>query len=180
MRTMFCTCLAGLVLFTLFPMCAFAQRHGRPDAVQNYMKSARPLNQELSLNFEATHSWVYFHLKDLRQMKRTTVRVTDPATHLTISYEGVSLNELVPDGLANDRFEVFKESWGFHDKRALWSDDLNMESEMIVADTINGQKLAGETPFYFAATAKRGDVIVVKRLAHIKFVATAAEHQGTN
>jgi hypothetical protein len=131
MRNMFCTCLVGLVLFTLFPMCASAQRHGRPDAVQNYMKSARPLNQELLLNFEATHSWVYFHLKDLRQMKRTTVRITDPATHLTISYEGVSLNELVPNGLANDRFEVFKESWGFHDKRALWSDDLNMESEMI-------------------------------------------------
>jgi hypothetical protein len=167
---MFCTCLAGLVLFTLFPMCASAQRHGRPDAVQNYMKSMRPLNQELSLDFEPTHRWVYFHLKDLRQMKRTTVRATDPVTHVTTSYEGVSLGELVPDRLANYRFEVFKEFWAFRDKRALSSEDLNLEAETIVADTVNGKKLVGDAPFYFAATAEGGNVIVIKRLAHIKVI----------
>jgi hypothetical protein len=167
---MFCNRLAGLALLALFSLCASAQRNGRPDAIQNYMKSARPLSQELSLDFEATHSWVYFHLKDLRRMKRTTVRATDPVTHATISYEGVSLNELVPGGLANYRFEVFKEFWAFRDERALSSEDLNLDAETIVADTVNGKKLVGDTPFYFAAIAEGGNVIVIKRLAHIKVI----------
>jgi len=170
MKTTFCNRLVGLALLVLSPLCASAQRHGRPDAIQNYMKSARPLNQELSLDFEPTHSWVYFHLKDLRQMKRTTVRATDPVTHVTTSYEGVSLSELVPGRLANYRFEVFKEFWAFRDERALSSEDLNLEAETIVADTVNGKKLVGDSPFYFAATAEGGNVIVIKRLAHIKVI----------
>jgi hypothetical protein len=55
------------------------------------------------------------------------------------------------------------------------SDGLNMESETIVADTINGKKQAGETPFCFAATDKRGAVIVVEKLAHIKVAAAPVE-----
>jgi hypothetical protein len=176
MKNMFYVRSFILVLLALSSSCAFPQRHGRPDAVENYMKSMRPLNQELSLNFEATHSWVYFHLKDLRQMKRTTVRVTDPITHVATAYEGVSLNELLPDGLANYKLEVFREFWAFRDKRVLSSEDLNMESETIVADTVDGKKLVGETPFCFVATAKRGDLIVVERLAHIK-VTTAPEEK---
>jgi len=168
--------LAGLAFLLLFPMCVSAQRHGRPDAVQNYMKSQRPLNPQLALELEPAHRWIYFHLTDLRQMKRTTVSSTDPVTQVTTSYEGVSLSELVPNGFVNDRFEVFRESWGFRDKRVSRSDDLNTESVSIVADTINGKRLVGETPFCFAATAKRGDVIVVKKLAHIKIVTTPADH----
>src|ERR1700677_4544347 len=96
-KNIFCVRSLGLVLLALSASCALAQRHGRPDAVENYMRSMRPLNQELSLNFGPTHSWVYFHLKHLRQMKRT-VRDTDPITQSPTAYEGVSLNELVPDG----------------------------------------------------------------------------------
>jgi hypothetical protein len=112
-ENMFCARSLGLVLLALNSSCALAQRHGRPDAVENYMRSMWPLSQEFSLNFDATHSWVYFHLKDLRQMKRTTVRVTDPITHGTTAYEGVSLSELVPAGLANYKLEVFREFWHF-------------------------------------------------------------------
>jgi hypothetical protein len=43
------------------------------DAAHHYLKSMKPLNQELTLNFDATHSWVYSHLKDFRKMDRTTV-----------------------------------------------------------------------------------------------------------
>jgi hypothetical protein len=166
--------IAALALAMLLPLCAAAQRHGRPDAVQNYMKSSRPSNPQLALKFEASHKWTYFHLTELRQMKRTTVSVIDPITHAATSYEGVRLSDLVPDGVASYRFEVFKQSWGFRDKRVMSSDDLNMESDTIVADTINGRKLVGDNPFCFAATAKRGGMVVVKKLAHIKVVAIPA------
>jgi hypothetical protein len=39
-----------------------------------------------------------------------------------------------------------------------------------LADTINGKKLAGDIPFYFVAKTKRGDVVVVRKLAQIKFL----------
>jgi hypothetical protein len=165
-------CLSGLLLLMLLPMCAIAQRHGRADSVQNYTKSMRPSNPELAVNFSTTHKWVYFHLTEVRKRNRTTVSTTDPATHVTNTYEGVSLNELVPNGLTGYRFEVFKGAWAFRDKRVLSSDDLNMESEVLVADTINGKKLAGDSPFNFVAKTKRGDAAVVTKLAYIKFAET--------
>jgi hypothetical protein len=89
-------------------------------------------------------------------MKRT-VRDTDPITQVTTAYEGVSLNELVPDGLANYKLEVFREFWAFRDKRVLSSDDLNTASDTIVADTVNGRRMQGETPFYFVGRPKAAD-----------------------
>jgi hypothetical protein len=62
--------IAALVFAMLLPLCAVAQRHGRPDAVQNYMKSMRPSNPHLALKLEASRKWTYFHLTELRQMKR--------------------------------------------------------------------------------------------------------------
>lgn len=160
--------LTGLVLFLLLTVQASAQRHGRPDSAQNYMKYRKPLSAELGLKFETTHKWIYFHLSDLRKMERTTMRATDPTTGGTTTYQGVSLSELVPDGLADHKFEVFEDSWGFRDKRVLSEDGVNAESELIVADTIDGKRLAGNAPFCFVVKNKRGDMIVVKKLVHIR------------
>jgi hypothetical protein len=146
--------LVGLALLALLPMASTAQRHGRADSVQNYMKSSRPLNPQLALNLEAEYKWIYFHLTDLRQMKRTAISVTNSTTNVTISYEGISLGELVPDARAKYAFEIFKESWGFRDMRVISSASLNLESEVIVADTINGIPLGGENPFCFVAKTK--------------------------
>lgn len=160
--------LAGLALLALLPMTSTAQRHGRGDSVQNYMKSSRPLNPQLALNLESEHKWIYFHLADLRQMKRTTITVTNSTTNATTSYEGISLDELVRDARAKYAFEVFKESWGFGDRRAMSSARLNLDSEVIMADTINGIPLTGENPLCFVAKAKQDGYVVIRKVASIK------------
>ena len=94
--------------------------------------------------------------------------MTNPTTNTTTSYEGISLNQLVPDAKARYAFDVFTDSGGFRDKRVMSSASLNLESEVIVADTINGIPLAGENPFCFVAKAKQGDSIVIRRVTNIK------------
>ena len=159
-----------LALLSLFPMGASAQRHGRADSVQNYTKSLRRENPQLSLYLEPAHKWVYFHMTDVQKMRRTTVSTLDPTTKAINSYEGVRLDELVPDKRVGHTFEVFKGSfWGFRDRRVVSSTDLNLESETLVADTVNGKRLAGNSPFYFVGKNQSGDSIVIKKLAHIKF-----------
>jgi hypothetical protein len=80
-------------------------------------------------------------------MRHTTVSITDLTTNATNSYEGVSLDELVSNAREQYVFKIFKESWGLRDWRVATSTDLDLESEIIVADTINGKRLAGDTPF---------------------------------
>ena len=158
------------VTLVLFPIGAVGQRHGRGDSVQNYMKSLKPANPQLSLYLETGHKWIYFHMTDLQKMKRATVTAIDPRTKKAKSYEGVSLEELVPSAYTHHTFTVFKEFWAFRDKRAVRSADLDMSSKMIVADTINGKRNAGDDPFYFVGKTPTGNVIVIKNLAYIKFV----------
>jgi hypothetical protein len=160
--------LVAVALLTLLPMTSAAQRHGRGDSVQNYIKSSRPLNPQLALNLEAEHKWIYFHLSDLRQMKRTTITVTNSTTNATTSYEGISLGQLAPDAKAKYAFDVFRDSWGFRDRRVISSESLNLESEVIVADTINGIPIADESPYCFVAKAKQGDSVVIGNVVTIK------------
>jgi hypothetical protein len=81
-------------------------------------------------------------------------------------------NELVPDAQEKYAFDVFRDSWGFRDKRVISSASLNLESEVIVADTVNGIPLTGENPFCFVAKARRGGFVVIKKVANIKLNTT--------
>lgn len=65
-------------------------------------------------------------------------------------------------------FEVFRDSWRFRDRRVISSVGLNLESEVIVADTINGVPLGGENPFCFVAKAKKGESGVIREVTDIK------------
>jgi len=159
-----------LLLALLYPIGAAGQRHGRGDSVQNYMRSLKPANPQLSLYLETGHKWIYFHMTDLRKMKRTTVNIIDPTTKTVKSYEGVSVKELVPNGCSCDTFEVFREFWAFRDKLAIRSAALDLSSELIVADTINGKRIAGDDTFYFVGKTPAGDVTVIKKIAYIRFV----------
>ena len=102
-------------------------------------------------------------------MKRTAVSETDPTTNAKISYEGVSLNDLVPDALTRYRFEVTEGQFlGLFHRHAVSSGDLSLTSEIVVADTKNGKRMTGYTPFFFVAKRKNGDVVVVRRLISIR------------
>jgi hypothetical protein len=48
------------------------------------------------------------------------------------------------------------------------SADLDMQSDVIVADTINGKRLGVDHPFCFIAKNSHGDPVVIKKLSYIK------------
>jgi hypothetical protein len=56
---------------------ALAQRHGRPDSLQNYMASQWSGNPVLNINFKSTGTWRSSRLSDIRRIKRGTMDVID-------------------------------------------------------------------------------------------------------
>ena len=154
---------AALLLMTMASGCAFAQRHsssGAPDA----QKQPNPI---LSINTTPVKTWNYFRLSTLLTMHRTEVDVVDPKTNLTNVYEGVPLKELV-SGIHRYQLEVYRDFWAFKDKPVVLSPNLSVQSNVIVADTINGKRLRTDHPFCLIARNDRGDLIVVRNLAYLR------------
>jgi hypothetical protein len=54
------------------------------------------------------------------------------------------------------------------DKLAVSSADLDIGSDVMVVDTINGHRLRGDDPFWLLAKNNRGDLVVVRHLAYIR------------
>src|SRR6266851_617683 len=101
----------AVMLIILTSGCAFAQRHGRADSVQNY--SPKPPNPILNIHYQAAGTWSYIRLSDLLKMRRVIVSISDPKTKKENTYEGVSMNQLVSD-LSRYRIEVFQDAGAFH------------------------------------------------------------------
>jgi hypothetical protein len=115
----------AVMLIILTSGCAFAQRQGRADSVQNY--SPQPPNPILNIHYQAAGTWSYIRLSDLWKMRRAIVRISDPKTNQKNTYEGVSMNQLV----SKYRIEVFQDIGAFHkNKLAVSGTDLDMESNM--------------------------------------------------
>jgi hypothetical protein len=152
-------------------VCAFAQRHGRADSVQNYIASQKLPNPILSINSASAKTWNYLHLSTLLRLDRTAVDVVDPKTNVKDVYEGVPLKELV-SGTPRYQLEIYRDFWAFKDKRVVLSPSLSMQSDVIVADTVNGKRLRTEHPFCLIARNDRGDLIVVRHLAYIRLTGT--------
>lgn len=157
----------ALLLMTIACGRACAQRHGRPDAVQNYMASHRPSNPILAIRYQAAKRWTYFHLSTLLTMNRSTVEVVDSKTKQKRVYDGVSLRELVASSTVY-HLEVFREFWAFRDKQVALDPSLNTQANVIVADTLNGKRLGINNPFRLIVTNDQGDVVIVKNLAYIR------------
>jgi hypothetical protein len=156
----------AVMLIILTSGCAFAQRQGRADSVQNY--SPQPPNPILNIHYQAAGTWSYIRLSDLLNMKRAVMSISDPKTNKKVTYEGVSMNQLVSD-LSKYRIEVFQDTGVFHkDKLAVTGTDLDMASNMIVINTINGEKLGREHPFGFVTKNNRGSTIIVRNLSYIR------------
>ena len=175
MRVLIRYTLSVLAVCTLLTFQAAAQRHGRADSVLNYTNSMRPIDAELALNLMGRH-WMYVHLSEVRQMQRATLQITDPHTHKKMTYEGVQLRTLVPENTPLYRFEVFTESWDFRDKHFKAKDDFDPALEPVIADTVNGRKMGGQSPFYFVTLSKSGSPIVIKKLAFVKILTEPESH----
>jgi hypothetical protein len=157
---------AAVMLIILTSGYAFAQRHGRADSVQNY--SPKPPNPILNIHYQAAGTWSYIRLSDLLKMKRAIVCIPDPKTNQKNTYEGVRMNQLVSD-LSKYRIEIFQDIGAFRKNKLVVSGtDLDTESNLIVVDTINGEKLGREHPFGVVTNDNRGSTIIVRNLAYIR------------
>lgn len=151
------------ILLAMAPVCASAQRHSG-DSEQGYYQ--KPPNPILNIDDQSTKSWSYPRLSDLMKMKRITVDVPDPKTNQKNSYEGVALKELIPNP-SGRRVDVFEYTLAFRDRLAISSADLDMQSEVIVAYSKNGKRLAGN-PFCLIAKNTHGDLVVISKLSYIR------------
>ncbi len=84
-------------------------------------------------------------------------------------YEGVALNDLLPDAQNRYSFTVLKPAWAFRDYPVLLSKDLDLTAPIIVADTIGGKRLRGNNPFVFVAKTSQGQTVMVRNIAYIRF-----------
>jgi hypothetical protein len=154
----------AMILIAMAPGYALAQRGGA-HASQNYRP--KPLNPILNIDYQSENNWSQIRLSDLLKMKRIVVSVSDPGTNKAESYEGIKLDQVVPD-ISDYRVDVFRNFWAFKDKLAVSSSDLDMRFNMTVADTMNGKRLGQDHPFCLIARNNRGGLVIVRDLAYIR------------
>lgn len=153
---------AVLILLALVPGYVFAQRHG--GGIAQNRKQANPI---LNIDSLATKKWSYITLSDLLKMNRVSINILGRKTNQVNRYEGVSLSHLIA-AASGYRLEIFQRSLAFKEKLAISSADLDMESDVISADTVNGKRLGADYPFCLVAKNRHGDSIVVDKLSYIK------------
>jgi hypothetical protein len=147
-------------------MPLIAQRHGRPDAVQNYMRGLAP--PEVVLDLKTSHQKVHFRTSDLKKLKRSTVVVTDPKTNKTKTYEGVDLEDLLSTVSHHPEPQTLEVSFGFFHKKTIHDSDLHARSDRLVADTVDGKRLSGDMPFCFVAEDRQGNALLIRKLVAIR------------
>ena len=139
-------CLVTLLLL-ITPTLATPQRYGRPYSLAG--------NSQTLLQIRIANKSRYFRTSDLRRMQRSVVTRIDATTKASHVYEGVALEQLVPDAdLASEAARVEIE-FGSSKTMTLSGIDLGGGKKLIVVDTVDGKPLSGYVPFYFLA--KNGD-----------------------
>jgi hypothetical protein len=134
-------CLA-LILF-ITPAITMAQRYGRPYSLAE--------NPQVLLEVKAQKQHHYFRAADLREMPHSSVTLVDPATHTSHVYEGVTLDQLAPTSARSLQGERVDVAFGSHQTVTLSGTDLDAQSQLLVADTVDGKQLSGHIPYYLVA-----------------------------
>jgi hypothetical protein len=137
-------CLAPLLFLPLLiPTVSMAQRYGRP-----YSLAESP---QILLLVKAEKNHHYFRPSDLRKMPRTAVTETDPATNTPHTYEGVALDQLLPGTVFSSPGEAIEIEFDSHRTLTLSTNDLDLQSKPIIADTVDGKPLTGDAPYCLVA-----------------------------
>jgi hypothetical protein len=163
-------CLIALALLLTNSTAVRAQRHRRADAIENYMGVAR--NPQLLLQIRSEKTRLYFRASDLRKKPRSVVTVTDSVTGLSHTYEGVSLERLLPNGNLNPEsgtVEVFPEH---QHKVSIQCGDVDFQLSPMVADIVDGKKLTGYAPYYFVVKTHEGSASALQTV-HLITVKTS-------
>jgi len=135
--------LAILIFFSAATSVS-AQRHGRADAIQNYVGRRPPV---LLLQIKVGKNRTYFRTADLKKVQRSVASVADPITGITHKYEGVDVEALIPNGVSDSKSGTIKVSFGSREHLAVAETDLDPGSKILVADTVDGKAINGYVPY---------------------------------
>lgn len=159
-------CLIPLLFLSLFvPTATMAQRYGRP-----YSLAESP---QILLLVKAEKNHHYFRPSDLRKLPRATVTETDPATNVTHTYEGVALDQLLPGTVLTSPNEVIEVEFDTHRTVTLSTADLDLQSKPMIADTVDGKALTGESPYCFVAKPRSK---AVQKIGEVETVTIKSAH----
>jgi hypothetical protein len=134
-----------LLLFT--PTASIPQRYGRPYSLAE--------NPQLLLEIRVQKDERYFRAADLRKMQRSTVTLTDPATNTSHVYQGVALDQLVPNAALRLQSGSIEIEFDSHKILTISETDLDPQTRLLVVDTVDGKPLSGHAPYYLL-TRSRG------------------------
>jgi hypothetical protein len=123
------------------------QRYGRPYTLAE--------NPQVLLEIRVQKQDRYFRVSDLRRMHRSAVTLTDPATNTSHAYEGVALEQLVPNSALSLQGGSIEIAFGFHKTLTISGIDLNPQTRLLVVDTVDGKQFSGHVPYYLV-TRSRG------------------------
>ena len=131
-----------LLILLLTPTASCPQRYGRPYTLAD--------NPQLLLEIKVQSKSSYFRVSELRKMQRCVVTQTDPATKVSHVYEGVSLDQLIPNlSFASEGESIQIEFGSRHSVMTVSLRELDSQVKPIVVDKIDGKELSGRTPFSF-------------------------------
>jgi hypothetical protein len=133
-----------LLLFT--PAASMAQRYGRPYTLAE--------NPQLLLEIKVQKENRYFRVADLRKMQRSTVTLTDPATNASHVYQGVALDQLVPNPALRLQSGSIEIEFDSHKTLTISETDLDPQTRLLVVDTVDGKPLSGHAPYYLVAKSR--------------------------
>lgn len=132
-------CLAVLVLLAA-PIPAMSQRYGRPYSLAE--------NPQLILEIRIEKEHRYFSVSDLHKMQRSSVTLADPTTNTSHVYEGVALDQLVPNDVLTSPGESIEILFGREKTATVAGVALDPQTKMIIVDTVDGKPLTGAAPYY--------------------------------
>jgi hypothetical protein len=89
----------------------------------------------------------------LKKLPRTVITITDPVTNSPHAYEGVALEQLLPTAVPTSN-ELFEIEFASHQKITIEGGDLDTQTKSIIADTVDGRPLTGESPYWFVAKSR--------------------------
>jgi len=123
------------------------QRYGRPYSLAE--------NPQLLLEIRVQKDERYFRVADLRKMQRSTRTLTDPATNASHVYQGVALDQLVPNTALHLQSGSIEIEFDSHKTVTILETDLDPQTRLLVVDTVDGKPLSGRAPYYLL-TRSRG------------------------
>jgi len=134
-----------LLVSLVVPTACMAQRYGRPYTIAQ--------SPQILLLVKVDKNHHYFRPADLHKMPRTVVTENDPVTNAPHTFEGVALDQLLPNGVTLPG-EIMEVEFDSHRTLTLSGTDLDPQSKPIIADTVDGKPLSGDAPYCFVAKSR--------------------------